>query len=628
MIIMKKINIGIMAHVDAGKTTVTESFLFHSGVKNSMGNVDNGTTTTDSMELEKQRGMTIRSATVSFMIGETKINLIDTPGHMDFIAEVERALSVLDGVILVISAKEGVQPQTRAIFHKIQQMKIPTIFFVNKIDRMGVNMEEVYEQIKQQLTDNFILMQKVNYEYEGTGQRFCLSKRSCQEPELAEQITVLSERLLEKYLNNDIITKEDYEHVIRSRVHYGKLYPVYHGSALKDIGILELMEGVSKWFTPQENKNKALSAYIYKVVFDEHNHKLFYVRIFSGKLSLRMRTTVTKDDREIIIRNLFGSENGKLIPADSVEAGDVAVIMDAKELICGDWIGVRTKLHVFSQTDPLLKVGVRPLPAANRRELLEALQILALEDPYLDLNIDDETEEIQLKLFGNLQREILQMLLMERFHLNTEFDSVTTVKKDKPLDKITCVVPIYEPGNLLQAGVGLTLEPLEEGSGFQYETKVSYGDLTKSFQNGVREGVEKGIRKGLSGEVVDTRVTFMHSDYNSVTSTPADFRRLAEKVVYQALREIGTLTMEPVMVYTLTAPQGYEKKVITELVRMNASMEATEYTQTEMIIKGKVTLDACKDFATQLFTITEGRGMFETTFWQYRKVENDKRKVL
>jgi ribosomal protection tetracycline resistance protein len=616
---MKILNIGIMAHVDAGKTTVTEGFLFHSGVKNSMGNVDNGTTTTDSMELEKQRGMTIRSATVSFMIGKTKINLIDTPGHMDFIAEVERALSVLDGVILVISAKEGVQPQTRAIFHKIQQMKIPTIFFINKIDRMGVNIEEVYEQITLQLTNNFLLMQKVIYEYEGTSQKFCLIQKSYQEPELTEQITVMSERLLEKYLNNDKITKEDYEHVIRRRVNYGKLYPVYHGTALKDIGIIELMEGVSNLFLPKDNKDTELSAYSYKVVFNEHNHKLIFIRIFSGKLSLRMRTTVEKDNSEIIIRNLFGCESGKLIPVDSVKAGDVAVIMDAKELICGDWLGVRTKLHNFSQTEPLLKVGVRPVPAANRRELLEALQILALEDPYLDLNIDDETEEIQLKLFGNLQREILQMLLMERFHLNAEFDSVTTVKKEKPLDKITCIVPILEQGNLLQAGVGLTLEPLEEGSGYQYETKVSYGDLTKSFQNGVREGVEKGIKKGISGEVVDTRVTFMHSDYSSVTSTPADFRRLAEKVVYQALREVGTMTMEPVMNYTLIAPQGYEKKVITELVRMNASMEATEYTQSEMIIKGKVTLDACKDFATQLFTITEGRGMFETTFWQYRQ---------
>jgi ribosomal protection tetracycline resistance protein len=240
------------------------------------------------------------------------------------------------------------------------------------------------------------------------------------------------------------------------------------------------------------------------------------------------------------------------------------LIMDAKELICGDWVGVKTKLLVLSQTKPLLMVGVRPIPVASRRELLEALEILTMEDPYLALNVEEETEEIQLKLFGNLQREIIQMLLKERFHLDTEFDSVITVKKDKPLAEITCIVPLSGPGNLLQAGVGLTLEPLEEGSGFQYETKVSFGDLTKSFQNGVREGVEKGIRKGLYGEVVDTKVTFMYSDYSSVTSTPSDFRRLAEKVVYQALKEIGIMTMEPIMRYTLTAPQGYAKKLMAE----------------------------------------------------------------
>lgn len=622
MIILKKLNIGIMAHVDAGKTTVTEGFLYHSGIKNSMGNVDNGTTTTDSMELEKQRGMTIRSATVSFLIGDSKINLIDTPGHMDFIAEVERSLSVLDGVILVISAKEGVQPQTRAIFHKIQQMKIPAILFINKIDRMGVNLEEVYEQMSQQLTNSFLLMQKVTYQYGAVEQTYEISERSFCEEDFSEQIILQSEKLLEKYMNGEKVAVEDYEKVIRSRIRYGKLYPVYHGTALQDVGIRELMEAIGKWFMPRTDMDGGLSAYVYKIIFDEHNHKLVFTRIFSGELVLRKHVSLERDGQEMIIRNLFGLENGSLVPKAAVEAGDVAVLMDGKELVCGDWIGERTKLPMVSQTEPLLKVGVRPVPASNRRMLLEALQILAMEDPYLDLNIDEETEEIKLKLFGNLQREIVQSLLKERFHLETEFDSVSTVKKDKPADRITCIVPINSPGNLLRAGVGLMLEPLEEGSGFQYETKVSFGDLTKSFQNGVKEGVEKGIRKGLFGEVVDTRVTFMYSDYDSVSSTPADFRKLAERVVYQALKNVGTRTMEPVMSFTLTASQGYEKKIMTELVRMNAIMEETGYTQTEMIIKGKVTLEACKDFSVVLFTLTEGRGIFEAVFWQYREVES------
>ena len=620
---MKILNIGIMAHVDAGKTTVTEGFLFHSGLKKAMGNVDNGTTTTDSMRLEKERGMTIRSATVSFMIGETKVNLIDTPGHMDFIAEVERSLAVLDGVILVISAKEGVQPQTRAIFYKIQQMKIPAIFFINKIDRMGVNLEEVYQQIKIQLTDRYLLMQKVTYDNTAIKQNFCIYNRTFDDTDYCEHLTELSDKLLERYMNDDEITAADYENEIRWGIINSILYPVYHGTALQDCGITELMQAVEQWFMPGTKEGKELSAYIYKVICDEYNHKHLYIRIFSGSMQVRMRTYAEKSNHEMIIRNLFGLENGRLLPKQTVAKGDVAVIMDVEELKCGDWIGTKTKLHIPSQTEPLLKVGVKPIPPANRRELLEALQILAMEDPYLDLHINEETEEIQLKLFGKLQREILQTLLQERFQLHTEFDRVSTVKKDKPLDKVTCIVPINGPGNLLQAGVGLILEPLDEGSGYQYKTKVSYGDLTKSFQNGVREGVEKGIRNGINGEVVDTRVTFMYSDYSSVTSTPADFRKLAEKVVYQALKEIGTMTMEPVMSYKLTAPQGYEKKIITQLVKMNAVIEETSYTQTEMILRGKVTLDACKDFSAQLLTMTEGRGMFETHFWQYRKMEKE-----
>lgn len=618
---MKKLNIGIMAHVDAGKTTVTESFLFHSGIIKSMGNVDDGTATTDSMNLEKERGMSIRSATVSFMIGETKINLIDTPGHMDFIAEVERALAVLDGVILVISAREGVQPQTRAIYHKLRQMEIPVLFFINKIDRMGVNLQEVYGQILMQLTESFLPMQKVIYDNSGWKLGFTIADRELSDSGFAEEIIEKSEELLEKYLGDEFISAEDYEAAIRWGVSRGKLFPIYHGAALQDRGITELMQAATRWFLPRRAEGNKLSAYVYKVVCNGYGHKQFYIRVFSGQLMIRMRTVAGKKNREMIIRNLFGLENGNLLPKNMVEAGDAAVIMDAEELRCGDWIGEETKLHTFSQAEPLLWVGVKPLPPASRRELLEALQILTLEDPCLSVSINEETEEIGLRLFGNLQKEVLQFMLQDRYGLPTEFDRVSTVKRDKPLCSITCIVPINGPGNLLEAGVGLTLEPLAEGSGFQYETRVSFGDLTKSFQNGVREGVEKGIRKGLHGEVVDTRVIFMHSDYSSVTSTPSDFRRLAEKVVYQALKEAGTMTMEPVMSYTLIAPQGYESKMMSELVRMNALMEETEYTQSELVIRGKVRLEACKDFAVKLLAMTEGRGMFETTFWQYRRME-------
>ena len=618
---MKIINLGIMAHVDAGKTTVTESFLYHSGIKPSMGNVDEGTTTTDSMELEKKRGMTIRSATVSFMIKDTKINLIDTPGHMDFIAEVERSLSVLDGVILVISAKEGVQPQTRAIFRKLRQMSIPTIIFINKIDRSGVNLSEVYSQIKSELTSKFFLMQKVIYHESIDNRTFLIEDRCLSDNGFKEQLLDLSDELLEKYLKDEEITAPDCEDALRSSVNSCSLYPIYHGTALKDCGIENLMEAIDRWFIPKTSENNELSAYVYKVQCTSYRHRLYYIRVFSGNLAFRMRTSVYDGCEKLIIRNLFGLKNGAIVPMDSISPGDVGLIMDCDELKCGSWIGQKTQLQELTQTEPLLNVGINPVPAAHRRQLLEALSMLAMEDPYLDLTINDETEEIRLKLFGNLQKEILRSLLKERYGLDCEFDSICTIRKDKPKDKVTCIVPINTEGNLFRAGVGLTLEPLDKNSSFQYETLISLGDLPKSFQNGVREGVERAIRNGLSGEVVDTRVTFMYFDFDSVTSTPSDFRRLAEKVVYQALSEIGTITMEPVMEYTLTAPLGYERKIIGEMVAMGAEIEGSAYTESEMQIKGKVALDSCKDFPPYLLTITEGRGTFETSFYEYREVE-------
>lgn len=630
---MNKLNIGIMAHVDAGKTTVTEGFLFHSGIKSHMGNVDKGTTTTDSMSLEKERGMTIRSAAVSFQAGDTKINLIDTPGHMDFIAEVERCLSVLDGVVLVISAREGVQPQTRAIFTKIKQMGIPALLFINKIDRMGVDLAEVYGEIRLRLTEDFLVMQEVGFDTDILSREFLIRERSFS-GSLGEDILVSSDELLEKYLSDTAITQDDYERVVKEGVNSGKLYPVYHGAALQDKGVKELMDAVTKWFAPKLPESRELSAYVYKVMCDDHSHRLFYIRVFSGSLIHRMRTSrVSRENREgvqpndeLLIRNLFGLENGRMVPESVIDAGDTAVIMDAENLNCGDWIGVETRQNSITQTEPLLNVGIKTVIPAERRRLLEALQILTMEDPYMALSIREETEEIRLKLFGNLQKEIIHSMLAERFGLETEFDSLTVVQKEKPLKDTTCIVPIFTAGNLFSAGVGLKLEPLPEGGGFQYVTRVSFGDLSKSFQNGVREGVEKGIRKGLQGQVVDTKVTFMYSDFNSVCSTPADFRRLAEQVVYKALRQSGVEIMEPVMKYVLTAPLGCEKKMISQLVSMNALMEETLYTQTELVIKGTVTLESCKDFPVHLLTLTEGSGVFETCIWQYRKREQPQQK--
>ena len=281
-------NLGILAHVDAGKTTLTESLLYHSGIIKSRGSVDRGTTITDSLELEQKRGMTIKASTVSFPIGDVKINLIDTPGHVDFIGEVERSLRALDGVVLVISAREGVQPQTRILFHQLKKMKMPVILFINKTDRVGADYEAVLAQIRTQLSTRIIQMQEVKRTPQ---QDYTIREYDWADTVYTEQIIMCSEKLLEKYLDGGKVEAEELEACLRFRVGKGRQYPVYAGSALKDLGIEQLMRGIVRWLPVRKPESSRLSAYIYKVEHDECGHKKVFFRVFSGTISQKDRVS-------------------------------------------------------------------------------------------------------------------------------------------------------------------------------------------------------------------------------------------------------------------------------------------------------------------------------------------------
>lgn len=617
----KILNLGIMAHVDAGKTTVTESILYHSGIIKHMGNVDKGTTITDSLELEQKRGMTIKSSTVSFYIDDVKINLIDTPGHMDFIGEVERSLAVLDGVILVISAKEGVQPQTRIIFHELNKMKLPVIFFINKVDRLGVNIDKVYKDIKNQLTDKCLIMQKVN-DY-GTKQCTIYNYSYSDEP-FTEQIILASEKLLHKYLNDISILDEDYSNSIRFKVQNSKIYPIYHGSALMDIGVDTLITAIAKWFVKDNhtvNNHSNLSAYVYKIQWDSNHHKKAYVKIFSGELKVREKVLLCRTGESITMKNMFSLYNGKEPSTQYICQNDIGILYDVEELNCGDFIGNTLKFNgLMNMAEPLLSVGIRPSDPSMRSNLLGALNELMVEDPFLSLDIKKSTGEITLKLFGKLQKEILQSILKERYEIDAYFEEIRTVSKEKPMKKVTYGIGLNDQGNPYRAGIWLTLEPLPIGSDFIYESQVSLGYIEKSFQTAVEHGVILGIKEGIHNEVVDVKVTFVDADYDSVTSTPSDYRKLAPEVIKKALQICGVKNLEPYMKYILITPMGYEKIVMCALNSMKASIETIDYSNMELNVKGVVPYDLCKDFQLDLLSMTEGTGVFETEFLEYRDI--------
>lgn len=611
---MKIINVGILAHVDAGKTTVTEGLLYESGVIDKLGRVDDGTTVTDSMDLEKNRGITIKSSTISFNYKGVKVNIIDTPGHMDFIAEVERSLRILDGAVLVISAKEGVQLQTKIIFDTLLRLRIPTIIFVNKIDRDGVNIEKLYKDLSSKLSPNFILMEKLKIN-EGSFEIVSIDEDINFREKFYSSLLDLNDQLGKKYLNEEEITSKDYDMAFLDGVKASRLFPLFHGSGLKNIGIDKLLDGIITCFTNGTNEARdKLSAYVYKIDRSIKSDKLTYLKVFGGTINARDVIRINGSDRTLKIKSLRCLSNGKLITTDSVAWGDIAVVVNDKQLKIGDFIGDKPKLGVnIDMAKPALKVSVSPSIERERSKLIDALMELTEEDPFLDYEIMDSTGELVLKIFGQVQMEVVEAVLKDRYGIEIEFGQVKTIYKERPKKRSEATIYMGPGPNPYWATIGLSIEPLPIGSGLVYETNISYGYLQRPFQMAVRDGVENACKEGLLGwELTDLKVVFIHGEYSSPVSTPSDFRNLAPYVFWQALNNSETQVLEPYFKYTLQVPNEYCGRAIGDLEKMRASINSIDALVDFTNISGRIPVNTSKSYQADLLSYSNGEGIFIT----------------
>lgn len=620
----KILNWGIVAHVDAGKTTLTEQLLYQSGTIRGIGRVDDGNTVTDNMALEKERGITIRSTTVSFNYQGNTINLLDTPGHVDFVAEVERSLSVLDGAILAISAREGVQVQTRVIFNALRRLKIPTLIVINKVDRMGVCMDSIYTDIKRDLTDALYL---VNHVVDAGSREATLQPFESNPAILAancDGVAMQDLDFLEAYCQNNESTQN-----IRTMLscaaqalfNQSTLFPVLHASALHGLGIKAVLEAMITWLEmPQIACEGDLSARVYKINHLANGHRLCYTRIFKGNLMLRKAYPLNQETEMLKVSNLFKLDGAKLVACHEANAGEVVVLMD-RHLRVETIIGAPpAHLPMLSIATPTLKATVKASDLGQRRAICEALDILTDEDPFLDYAIHPVTELIEIKLFGTVQSEIIEALLRTRFDIDTVIEPPKTIYKERPIASSAACIYMYKDGNHLPATVGIEIEPLPEGSGFMYTSQVSLGDLMKSFQNAVEEGIAIGLRQGLKGwAVTDIHVKFVFSEYNSVDSTPADFRKLAPEVLKQALTLSDTECLEPIMAFDLMVPQYAIGRAISDVLRMRGRIGEPTLEGDMMCLSGYLPLETSKDYLTELNDYTEGKGMIRTTFYRYER---------
>jgi len=612
---MKKLNIGIIAHVDAGKTTLTENILFLGGAIAKAGRVDKGDTITDSMAVERRRGISVRAAATSFYRNGIKFNLIDTPGHVDFIAEVERNLAVLDGVVLVISAKEGLQSQTRILMDTIKSRNIPTAIFINKIDRMGADVGQIVRETNEYMGNRLIVTQKITADG-------LVHNLTHEELMASDTLYSYDDELMTKFANDEEILPTDFYNSLTRHTQKGSLYPVFFGSALYGIGVEYLLDALPH-FLPfaKINTTSPLSAVVFKVD-NSGKRRLAYVRLYSGRINYREPINFRGMAHQIT--KLSALENGKLANASTIEAGDIAVLYFGN-LMVGDIIGEpNSNTRSIRLGRPTLSVEVTPENPDQRSELYKALVSLADEDPLLSFNGQNA---MTVQLFGEIQLEILREVLAERYNIATELTVARTIHTETISEQASAVTPISK--TFFNAGVGFSIAPLPRGSGVEYVSAVPYGELEKSFQVAVEEAVFTTCSNGIFGwEVTDIKVVFDHSDYDSVSGTPSAFRNLVPLVLMEAIKKAEPILLEPVCNYELRTPSGVASKALYDLRMMNATVDRTETMPGDMmVIAGQVPADACRDYGTKVGSYTEGRGVFLTKFSGYREAKFDENKV-
>ncbi|WP_327358566.1 translation factor GTPase family protein [Streptomyces sp. NBC_01304] len=641
---MRTLNLGILAHVDAGKTSLTERLLHAAGVIDEIGRVDDGNTQTDSLALERQRGITIKSAVVSFAVDDTTVNLIDTPGHPDFIAEVERVLSVLDGAVLVISAVEGVQAQTRVLMRTLQRLRIPTLLFINKIDRRGADTARVLREIGERLSPAIVAMGAAD----GLGTQDAWFRPYVADPagdqKFADTLTELlaehDDALLAAYLDDErALTGRQLTDALAGQVARGQVHPVYFGSAVTGAGIVELTDAVRRLLPAADGAaDGPVSGTVFKVERGPAGEKVAYARMFSGTLAVRDRLPFGRDRdgnaKEGKVTALGVFERGAAAARGEVRAGQIGKLYGLAGIQIGDRIGEHATTsadHHFAP--PTLETVVAPARPRERGALLAALTQLAEQDPLINLRQDDIRQEIHLSLYGEVQKEVIQATLADEFAIPVEFRRTTTICAERPVGTGESMEIGERDGNPFLATIGLRIDPAPVDSGVTYRLAIEPGALPMAFRKAIEETVRETLAQGLHGwRVTDCAVTLTHSGYwprqshshavfdKSMSSTAGDFRHLTPLVLMSALRQAGTRVHEPMHRFRLEIPADTYPSVLPVLTGLRAFAQRTELRGAVHVLEGEIPAAHVHDLEQRLPPLTRGEGLLESAFSHYAPV--------
>lgn len=616
-------NIGILAHVDAGKTTLTEQLLYKSEVIKELGSVDKGTAHTDSLEIEQQRGISVKAAEANLHWRDMDINIIDTPGHVDFGGEVERSLGVLDAAVLVISSVDGVQPQTEVYFKALMDMKIPVILFLNKVDRIGSNINHTVNEIKKVLTTSVVPVETLEGEATQLPKIEIFSENTdILNANIVEALAEKDEELLNEYLEGRDIGFAAIVNSIKKLAKPGEIYPVLYGSAIKGVGITELLNFMTEVIPPMEDSSEEeLSGIVFKVKNNKTMGKMSFIKLFGGQI--QSRDSIYNHTKEISekvtqIKKLIGN---KEMNADSMVGGEIAWVSGFSKASIGDILGSPSRIpKVPDIAKPLLTVQVYPNSKQDFVRLAEALLELEEEDPILNVDWVKEKHELHIQIMGMIQLEIMENLLLNRFGIGVSFGKPSIIYKETPttwslgFEAYTMPKPCW-------AIVKFEIQPLPSGSGLVYEAKVRTEDIKPRYQREIEFQLPITLKQGLYGwEVIDLKVTLIAGEDHVMHSNPGDFLIATSIGIMDGLKNTGTTLLEPILSFRISVPEEAGGKVLNDIIQMRGSFESPSVINGVFAVEGKMPAVTSIEYPVRLGIISGGKGVMSTKLSGYSAV--------
>lgn len=595
---MKNIVMGILAHVDAGKTTLSESMLYLSGTVRKLGRVDHKDAFLDTYALERDRGITIFSKQAVFSLGNKKVNLLDTPGHVDFSAEMERTLQVLDYAVLVISGADGIQGHTETLWKLLKLYDIPTFIFINKMDQQGTDQAALLSELKERLDEG------------------CIAFGKEESIETLEELAMTDEKVLDYFMEHESIRKEDICRLIKER----RVFPCYFGSALKLEGVQELLYGFERYMEPYTGTEE-FGAKVFKISRDDKGERLTFLKVTGGKLVVKMPVNLV--DKEEKVNQIRIYSGAKYETVNEVGAGGVCAVTGLVSSYIGQGFGVE-KGTAAPFLEPVLTYQMILPDGADTTKVLRELKQLEEEEPLLNIVWNPALEEIHVQLMGEVQTEILKTMIAERFHLDVEFGTGKIVYKETIKNPVVGVGH-YEPLRHY-AEVHLKMEPLETGSGLVFDADCSEDVLDRNWQRLILTHLQEREHPGvLTGSpITDMKITIVAGRAHLKHTEGGDFRQATYRAVRQGLKSAESILLEPWYSFVLEVPSDQVGRAMSDIGQMNGSFEGPEAEDKQGMVRltGTAPASEMRDYQREVWAYTKGRGRITFTLKGYEPCHN------